>query len=180
MIFRRILSSSCWNKLACRLTIKPEASRLGRMAMCMSGMGDGGGGGEPVRLRSESGNTAGKNARALMSMRHKVHSTTPSLLMIHSWANRRTGMRFGPTDFGIRGVSVLTGRREISGLLMWVRTYGRKSIWSLAGTPGGIEFRMGLQGRRSTTMSPAIAAAALSLPGLMFEYPHSCNPCPNG
>ncbi len=141
------------------------------------GMGDGGGGGDP--------SNAGQNLETLLGkmLRIDVNSTAPPLNYAIPADNPFVGIagRDEIWAYGMRNPWRISFDRETGDF--WIGDVGQ-NLWEevdmvLAGTPGGMNFGWDCkEGNHNYEPGNCSGNAVLTCP--IFEYPHSCNPCPNG
>lgn len=141
------------------------------------GLGDGGGGGDP--------DNNGQDLEIWLAkiLRIDINSKTPPLNYSIPPSNPFVGVP-GLDEiwaYGIRNPWRISFDRETGDL--WIADVGQ-NLWEEidmipAGTPGGMNF--GWDCREGThNYEPANCGPNTTFTAPIFEYPHSCNPCPNG
>jgi len=141
------------------------------------GMGDGGGGGDP--------SNAGQNLETLLGkmLRIDINATAPPLNYAIPADNPFVGIagRDEIWAFGMRNPWRISFDRETGDF--WIGDVGQ-NLWEEvdmvpAGTPGGMNFGWDCkEGNHNYEPGNCSGNAVFTWP--VFEYPHTCNPCPNG
>ena len=141
------------------------------------GFGDGGGGGDP--------SNAGQNIETFLGKMLRIDVNTKSESFNYGIPADNPFVDTAGRDeiwyYGLRNPWRISFDRETGDF--WIGDVGQ-NIWEEvdmipAGTPGGLNFGWDCQ-EGNHTFEPGNCQANTPFTWSIFEYPHSCSPCPNG
>lgn len=141
------------------------------------GMGDGGGGGDPT--------DAGQNIETLLGKILRINVDVPAPPLNYSCPPDNPFVGVAGLDeiwaYGIRNPWRISFDRETGDL--WIADVGQNAWEEVnyipAGTPGGINFGWNCK-EGDHNYEPGNCSPGTAFWDPIFEYPHSCNPCPVG
>ncbi|MBP6681373.1 MAG: PQQ-dependent sugar dehydrogenase [Saprospiraceae bacterium] len=141
------------------------------------GMGDGGGGGDP--------SNSGQNLETLLAKMLRIDVNAPQGSLNYTIPPDNPFVGEPGRDeiwaYGLRNPWRISFDRETGDL--WIADVGQ-NLWEevdmvLAGTPGGMNFGWDCR-EGNHDYEPGNCGSGTEFTWPVFEYPHSCNPCPNG
>ena len=141
------------------------------------GMGDGGGGGDP--------SNSGQNLETLLAKMLRIDVNAPQGSLNYTIPPDNPFVGEPGRDeiwaYGLRNPWRISFDRETGDF--WIADVGQ-NLWEevdmvLAGTPGGMNFGWDCR-EGNHDYEPGNCGSGTEFTWPIFEYPHSCNPCPNG
>ncbi len=141
------------------------------------GMGDGGGGGDP--------SNSGQNLETLLAKMLRIDVNSPQGPLNYTIPPDNPFLNEPGRDeiwaYGLRNPWRISFDRETGDF--WIADVGQ-NLWEevdmiLAGTPGGMNFGWDCR-EGNHNYEPGNCGSGTEFTWPVFEYPHSCNPCPNG
>ena len=141
------------------------------------GMGDGGGGGDP--------SNSGQNLETLLAKMLRIDVNAPQGSLNYTIPPDNPFVGEPGRDeiwaYGLRNPWRISFDRETGDF--WIADVGQ-NLWEevdmvLAGTPGGMNFGWDCR-EGNHDYEPGNCGSGTEFTWPVFEYPHSCNPCPNG
>ena len=140
-------------------------------------MGDGGGGGDP--------SNSGQNLETLLAKMLRIDVNAPQGSLNYTIPPDNPFVGEPGRDeiwaYGLRNPWRISFDRETGDF--WIADVGQ-NLWEevdmvLAGTPGGMNFGWDCR-EGNHDYEPGNCGSGTEFTWPIFEYPHSCNPCPNG
>lgn len=141
------------------------------------GVGDGGGGGDPTN--------SGQNLETLLAKMLRIDVNAPQGPLNYTIPPDNPFVGEPGRDeiwaFGLRNPWRISFDRETGDF--WIADVGQ-NLWEevdmiLAGTPGGMNFGWDCR-EGNHNYEPGNCGSGTEFTWPVYEYPHSCNPCPNG
>jgi hypothetical protein len=141
------------------------------------GMGDGGGGGDP--------SNSGQNLETLLAKMLRIDVNAPQGPLNYTIPPDNPFVGEPGRDeiwaYGLRNPWRISFDRETGDF--WIADVGQ-NLWEevdmvIAGTPGGMNFGWDCR-EGNHNFEPGNCGSGTEFTWPVYEYPHSCNPCPNG
>lgn len=141
------------------------------------GMGDGGGGGDPAN--------SGQNLETLLAKMLRIDVNAPQGPLNYTIPPDNPFVGEPGRDeiwaYGLRNPWRISFDRETGDF--WIADVGQ-NLWEevdmvIAGTPGGMNFGWDCR-EGNHNYEPGNCGSGTEFTWPVYEYPHSCNPCPNG
>ncbi len=141
------------------------------------GMGDGGGGGDP--------SNSGQNLETLLAKMLRIDVNAPQGPLNYTIPPDNPFVGIPGRDeiwaFGLRNPWRISFDRETGDF--WIADVGQ-NLWEeidmvIGGTPGGMNFGWDCR-EGNHNYEPGNCGSGTEFTWPIYEYPHSCNPCPNG